>query len=261
MRWLFSLWVLFWHVPVSADTAPLMASISVELAAEQSLPLQNTIQATLVTSEATKLKAALKAWEGIDILQATATELTLTITITQRPVYSGSVETAFLADSFVIDINEPSTKQFTSEFMHWVTQPWKLSDLTEYVNQYIDQPSYIHGFNFASVVANQRSGDCTEYAALTTALARSLGLPARLVVGTVIVEESTSIQAFGHAWTEVYFENTWQIIDAALLQSTAQKHFYLPASALTNEGPGYAMALVHSVGLMPEKIVAVSNAR
>ena len=261
MRWLVSLWVLFWHVPVSADTAPLMASISVELAAEQSLPLQNTIQATLVTSEATKLKAALKAWEGIDILQATATELTLTITITQRPVYSGSVETAFLADSFVIDINEPSTKQFTSEFMHWVTQPWKLSDLTEYVNQYIDQPSYIHGFNFASVVANQRSGDCTEYAALTTALARSLGLPARLVVGTVIVEESTSIQAFGHAWTEVYFENTWQIIDAALLQSTAQKHFYLPASALTNEGPGYAMALVHSVGLMPEKIVAVSNAR
>ena len=259
MRWLVSLWVLFWHVPVSADTAPLMASISVELAAEQSLPLQNSIQATLVTSEATKLKAALGAWEGIDILQATATELTLTIT--PRPVYNGSVETAFLADSFVIDINEPSTKQFASEFMHWVTQPWKLSDLTEYVNQYIDQPSYIHGFNFASVVATQRSGDCTEYAALTTALARSLGLPARLVVGTVIVEESTSIQAFGHAWTEVYYENSWQIIDAALLQSTALKHFYLPASALTNEGPGYAMALVHSVGLMPEKIVAVSNAR
>jgi len=259
VRWLVSLWVLFWHVPVSADTAPLMASISVELAAEQSLPLQNTIQATLVTSEVTKLKAALKAWEGIDILQATATELTLTIT--QRPVYKGSVETAFLADSFVIDINEPSTKQFTSEFMHWVTQPWKLPDLTEFVNQYIDQPSYIHGFNFASVVATQRSGDCTEYAALTTALARSLGLPARLVVGTVIVEESASIQAFGHAWTEVYYENTWQIIDAALLQSTALKHFYLPASALTNEGPGYAMALVHSVGLMPEKIVAVSNAR
>ncbi|MEC7451501.1 MAG: hypothetical protein VX866_03085, partial [Pseudomonadota bacterium] len=62
MRWLVSLWVLFWHVPVSADTAPLMASISVELASEQSLPLQNAIQATLVTSEAAKLKAALKAW-------------------------------------------------------------------------------------------------------------------------------------------------------------------------------------------------------
>ncbi len=244
---------------VSAESVPLMASLSVELAEGASLPLGNNIQVTVMSNDNVALSKALAEWQGIDVLDAARDGLVLTLT--QQPTFTGKAEAAYLADSFVIDINEPSTRQFAGGFMTWASQHWQLSDLTRYVNQYIEKPNYINGFNFASVVATERSGDCTEYAALTTALARSIGIPARLIIGSVIVEESTGLYAFGHAWTEVYYNERWQIIDAALLKSTAVRHFYLPASALKNEGPGYAMALVNAVGLMPEKLIDVKRVR
>jgi transglutaminase-like putative cysteine protease len=121
------------------------------------------------------------------------------------------------------------------------------------------KPTYIHGFNLASTVARDKSGDCTEYAVLSAAMARALGHPAKVVFGTVIAYESGSVNAYGHAWTEVYSEHGWQRLDAALYGAGAKRLFYLPSGTLVNEGPGYMLSVIKATKNLPVKITEFSN--
>ena len=72
------------------------------------------------------------------------------------------------------------------------------------------------------------TGDCTEHAVLTTALARAAGLPARMAVGLIYVGG-----AFGyHAWSEIYV-GRWVEMDPSWGQMTVDaEHLLLQTSAL-----------------------------
>ena len=56
-------------------------------------------------------------------------------------------------------------------------------------------------FAAASEVARNRSGDCTEHAVLAAAMCRAVGIPSRVVVGLVYVDEPSRLKGFGyHMW-------------------------------------------------------------
>ena len=74
-----------------------------------------------------------------------------------------------------------------------------------------------------------------------------------------MVEQNDSVNAFGHAWTEVWYDGQWHIVDSALYRLEATQHFYLPASELDNEGPGYGMGLVRAFVLMPEQLLSLRS--
>jgi len=57
-----------------------------------------------------------------------------------------------------------------------------------------------------------RAGDCTEHAALFTALARASGIPARQALG--LVHDGDGFQF--HAWAEAHLEGTWVPVDPTL---------------------------------------------
>lgn len=236
---------------VLAQSVPSMAEFDITLATEQTLPLGNKISFDIVTSKPTEVQKSLRNWPGIQTEQLDSD--TLRIEMFERPTYSGAVSAKYLEDTFVIDISEKSTMAFAKGFLNQ-ERPVNLLQLEAYVSNYIDKPSYINGFNIASVVASERSGDCTEYAVLLAALSRSIALPARVIIGTVILEESKKLSAFGHAWVEVWHNEKWNILDAALHQSRATQHFYLPASNLSKESPGYYMGLAKATNLLPLKI-------
>jgi hypothetical protein len=65
-------------------------------------------------------------------------------------------------------------------------------------------------------VLDQRAGDCNEHAALMAALARAVGLPARVVVGVVYMGEGF----FYHAWNEVWV-GRWISLDPVMAQLPA----------------------------------------
>ena len=65
-------------------------------------------------------------------------------------------------------------------------------------------------------VLDQRAGDCNEHAALMAALARAVGLPARVVVGVVY----TGKGFFYHAWNEVWV-GRWISLDPVMAQFPA----------------------------------------
>lgn len=253
-------WLMVFISPyVNAQSVPSMAQFEIALAPTQTLPLTDRISFELITSEPVELSKKLQKWRDISIEQIG--EKKLLIEMGEQSQFSGKVSDKYLLDSFVIDFSELSTKAFISGFIDSQYQPIELTKLEAYVDEYIDKPTYVNGFNIASVVARQRSGDCTEYAVLLTALARSIGLPSRVIIGTVIVEEKEKISAFGHAWVETWHDGEWAILDAALYKSQALKHFYLPAGELDKEGPGYSMSLIKATRLLPTKINAVQNAK
>ena len=237
---------------VSAETVPSLASVPVTLAADQSVRLGATIYFEVKTPKAPQLQKHLGDYQGVTVEQLDTN--TLAVAMVSQPRYTGGLKQQYSRPSFVIDTDEAATRSFIAGFDASQQLGGELNAITAYVSEYISEPTYIHGFNLASTVAAQRSGDCTEYATLTTALARGLELNARLVLGTVIVDDAETVSAFGHAWTEVWYKGKWQIIDAALYGAGQQKFYYLPAGTLDNEGPGFAMALIRTSSLFPNQV-------
>lgn len=80
--------------------------------------------------------------------------------------------------------------------------------LKDWVHGHLEQRP-VPGVPSALDTLSSRVGDCNEHSTLFAALARSVGVPTRIVVGLVYTE-----QGFGyHAWNEVRVEGGWVSVD------------------------------------------------
>jgi hypothetical protein len=80
---------------------------------------------------------------------------------------------------------------------------------------YIDDISLSVGYGTAAEVAESKKGDCSEFAVLTAAMCRAVGIPARVVTGLAYVEDFMGKSGFGgHAWVEAYIGGKWIGLDA-----------------------------------------------
>ena len=257
MKGVFFLVLLVLVTRAQADDVPFYASIGIELGKGQSLPLSEKIQYEIEAIDPDAVVERLGEWQGIFAKRSGSD--TVSISQNTHPRFIGQVNDKYLESSFVVDFDESSVADFISGFKTVSGGEWTLERITGYVSDYIDDPTYIHGFNIASVVASNRSGDCTEYAVLTAALARALAYPARVVLGTAILNVDDSLNAYGHAWTEVWYNKKWQIVDAALHPLTGNSVFYMPGAALDNEGLGHMMGLMSAIQALPSHLRSVQS--
>jgi len=88
--------------------------------------------------------------------------------------------------------------------------------IEKFVGEYINEKNLSVGYATASEVAVSKQGDCSEHAVLTAAMCRAIGIPARVVVGLVYVEEFGHRKNIfgGHAWTQAYIGGKWIGVDA-----------------------------------------------
>lgn len=84
----------------------------------------------------------------------------------------------------------------------------------EWVRNNIEYAGYIPEDLGALQALNTLRGDCTEYASLVVALARANHLPARMIGGYVIENDSSPRPEDYHNWAEIYFDGTWQLVDS-----------------------------------------------
>lgn len=95
-------------------------------------------------------------------------------------------------------------------------------------------------------VYKTRKGDCNEYTALYTALARSLGIPAKMVAGVVYQNG----RFFYHAWPEIFL-GQWIAIDPTFNQAPADvTHIPLAEGDLNEQ-----VQLIQKVGKMKLVII------
>ncbi len=83
--------------------------------------------------------------------------------------------------------------------------------IERWVNANIKKKNFGVGFASAKEVAERLEGDCTEHAVLCAAMARAAGIPSRLAVGLVSVQDIFG----GHMWTEVWV-GKWVALDATI---------------------------------------------
>jgi transglutaminase-like putative cysteine protease len=93
--------------------------------------------------------------------------------------------------------------------------------LTRYVNALLEKKPTI-SLPSAREVLRTKVGDCNEHTALYVAMARALGLPARIAVGMVYIHGAF----YYHAWPEVYIDEggdrgLWLPVDPTLNQFPA----------------------------------------
>lgn len=85
-----------------------------------------------------------------------------------------------------------------------------------FVGDYIEDRSLSVGYASAAEVAASRQGDCSEFAVLTAAMCRAVGIPAQVVVGVAYVSDFGGHQGFGgHAWAQAYLGGKWIGLDAS----------------------------------------------
>lgn len=92
----------------------------------------------------------------------------------------------------------------------------KIRRLADWVYRNIDKRPVI-GIPDALTTLRQKIGDCNEHAALFSALARSLGIPARIAAGVTYHNKAF----YYHAWNEVCLNNTWLSLDTTKNQVPA----------------------------------------
>jgi transglutaminase-like putative cysteine protease len=151
----------------------------------------------------------------------------------------------WLEATFLIDFNDAPVPDLVAELRALTPRPQR-ADVVAFVAGTV-RGSHERAFDLASQVARKRTGDCTEFAVLTAALARAVGLPARVVLGLAVVTIDGRVKAYGHAWAEIASGDDWHVADAALLAAPGDIR-YLPLGVLDDEGPGYAMGVAR---LMP----------
>lgn len=257
MRAIFITLCIMLSAKICAQELPLFATIPVSLDAKHIPPLSEKITFSYLSKNT---EAVFNYLQQIDNLLLQKNESYIEITLNKNLTFPGAPLEQHTKNSFVIDLDEESTQTFIKGFKPKADpQANILQDIKQYAHQYIENPTYLHGFHIASKVAKTKSGDCTEYAVLTTSLARHINLPARYITGIVLLEAPQGVQAYGHAWTEVWHEGNWKILDAALFGIKETQLFYLPIAELTNEGPGYTFSMIEAVNNFPESIENIRN--
>jgi hypothetical protein len=128
-----------------------------------------------------------------------------------------------------------------------------------FVADYVENKSLSIGYASAAEVAESRQGDCSEFAVLTAAMCRAVGLPAQVVVGMAYVKDFSGLTigrqakfengAFGgHAWVQAYIGDKWVGLDAAF--KSAGLGGYGPGHIALSIGNGNPEDFLNLVGTM-----------
>lgn len=124
-------------------------------------------------------------------------------------------DSEFLRSNNYLQTEHAKIKEFAAAAVAKETDPWKKALLLEkWVAKNLTQKNFSVAMATAAEVAENLAGDCTEHAVLLSAMARASGIPSRVAVGLLYVDQ---LSAFGgHMWSEVYINGRWVPLDGTL---------------------------------------------
>ncbi len=121
------------------------------------------------------------------------------------------------------------------------TQIKTVSRFYNWVSKHIRYSGYSDAAMGALYAFRQKEGDCTEYAALFTALCRAAKIPARVIGGYVCTRDTVLKPIDYHNWAEFCLGKTWRIADPQkkkfLTQHTAYIAMYVHGESFDRPFP------------------------
>ncbi len=138
----------------------------------------------------------------------------------------------FLSATAFVEVSHPDIRAKAMEILDGEVNSWRASKkLCKWVYKSITEKKLTGGFNSSLKTLESRSGDCTEHTVLLIAMARSVGIPARICSGLVFSKDAF----YYHFWPEVYV-GTWVQMDPSLGQIIADaNHVQLQGNILESD--------------------------
>jgi transglutaminase-like putative cysteine protease len=153
----------------------------------------------------------------------------------------------YLRPNALVTSDDVRVRSLAQRVTRGVVDPWeKAAAINKWVAQNIREKNFKVAFAAAGEVARNLTGDCTEHSVLTAAMCRAVGVPSRVVVGLIYVDE---LEGFGyHMWDEVFVNNRWVAIDPSFDQTTVDAvHIKLSDTSLDGVAPFEAFLPVVAV--------------
>ncbi len=125
----------------------------------------------------------------------------------------------YLQSNYFINSANARVKELAEEAVGKETDPWKKAKRIErWVKNNMKVQNFTEAMATADHVAKTLEGDCTEHAMLAAAMCRAAGVPSKVAVGLVYVDQAKGAVLGFHMWTEVWVRGEWVPIDATLGQ-------------------------------------------
>ncbi len=138
----------------------------------------------------------------------------------------------FLKSTVYIQANHSAIRAKAVEVLDGEMNAWKSAEkLCRWVHESIHDKNLKIGFGSALQTLESLEGDCTEHTVLMIAMARSVGIPARVCAGLVFQRDAF----YYHFWPEVYV-GEWVAMEPTLDQIQADaNHIQLAGSELESD--------------------------
>lgn len=118
------------------------------------------------------------------------------------------------APNSLIQSDNPKIVALAAEAAGQQKDPWKVAMALEArTRATITKKDYTQALASAAEVIESGVGDCTEHAVLLAALARARGIPARVAIGLVYLEQDGKGMFAYHMWDELYIGKRWIPMD------------------------------------------------
>jgi transglutaminase superfamily protein len=159
------------------------------------------------------------------------------------------VDPQYLRPNALVTSQDTRVRSLAQRVTRGIVAPWdKATRINHWVHENIKNKNFKVAFAAANAVAQNLSGDCTEHAVLAAAMNRAVGIPSRVVIGLIYVDD---LEGFGyHMWNEVFVNHRWVALDPSWDQSAVDAvHIKISDSSLDGVSPFEAfLPLVRVMG-------------
>jgi hypothetical protein len=123
----------------------------------------------------------------------------------------------FLKSNYFVNSEDAKVQELAKKAVGAEKDPWqKALRIEKWVHANMKIQNFSEAMATSDHVARTLEGDCTEYAMLTAAMCKAVGVPARTALGFVYVDRAQGPVLGYHMWTEVYVQGQWLGLDATL---------------------------------------------
>jgi hypothetical protein len=151
------------------------------------------------------------------------------------------VDATYLRPNGIITSQDDRVKTLAKRVAGAKQNPWdRAVQIEHWVFENIRDKNFAIAFAPAGEVARNLSGDCSEHAVLAAAMSRAVGIPSRVAVGLLYVDNTKQkLKGFGyHVWHEVYVNQRWVALDSSWDQSSVDAtHIKLADTSLEGVAP------------------------
>ncbi len=170
----------------------------------------------------------------------------------ELPIQDTELQT-FLSSTAFVESDHPDIRAKAVEILDGENNSWRAAQkFCKWIHKSISEKHLSGGYSSSLTTLNTLSGDCTEHTVLLIAMARSVGIPARICSGLVFSGNAF----YYHFWPEVYV-GKWVQMDPTLGQVIADaNHILLEGNMLeTNSMVEYTEGVFRTLNQLEIAIV------